>query len=111
MGNAAGAIKPQHDFKMQIERMCNMITAEETSVTEKAKVALMEEATAFVTEKFASSSDLKKAALDSAIAQIKGEGVAGGSDPVRDAFVQFFKDKAAAAAQSSDDGETKAQRE
>merc|ERR1712127_435691 len=35
--NAAGAVKPQHDFKAQVERMLNMIAAEEASVTEKIK--------------------------------------------------------------------------
>jgi len=108
--NAAGAIKPQHDFKVQVERMLNMIAQEEASVTEKTKVTLMKEATAAVTEKFTSSKELKKAALDSAIDVIKNGAAAGGSDPVKDAFVQFFKDKAAAAAKIKDDSEEKAQR-
>lgn len=107
--NAAGAVKPQHDFKAQVERMLTMIAAEEASVTEKTKMALMAEATASVTEKFASDKALKKAALDSAIAALKG-GKAG-ADPVQAAFVQFFKDKAAAAKASTDDSEEKAQRE
>jgi len=106
--NAAGAIKPQHDFKAQIERMLNMIAQEEASVTEKTKTALMNEATASVTERFTSDKVLKKAALDAAIAKIKG-GKAGG-DPVQAAFIQFFKDKAAAVAASKDDSEEKAQR-
>lgn len=108
--NAMGAIKPQHDFKIQVERMLHMIAQEEASVTEKKKTALMEEATANVTEKFASSKELKKAALSSAMAVLKG-GATGGSDPVKDAFVQFFKDKAAAEAKSKDDSEEKAQKE
>jgi len=107
--NAAGAVKPQHDFKAQVERMLNMIAQEEASITEKTKVSLMEEATANVTEKFANSKELKKAALNSAIEVIKG-GAGGGSDPVKDAFVQFFKDKAAAEAKSKDDSEEKVQR-
>jgi len=107
--NAAGAVKPKHDFKLQVERMLSMIAAEEASVTEKMKVALMAEATASVTEKFTSDKALKKAALDSAIAKIKG-GKGGKVDPVQAAFVQFFKDKAAAAKASKDDSEGKAQR-
>mmetsp|Transcript_19833 Transcript_19833/g.40968 ORF Transcript_19833/g.40968 Transcript_19833/m.40968 type:complete len:305 (+) Transcript_19833:71-985(+) len=107
--NAAGAIKPQHDFKAQVERMLNMIAHEEASVTEKTKVALMSEATASVTEKFSSDKALKKAALDAAIAKLKGGKT--GADPVQAAFVQFFKDKAAAAKASKDDSEEKAQRE
>lgn len=106
--NAAGAIKPKHDFKSQVERMLNMIAQEETNVTEKTKMALMSEATASVKASFSSDKALKKAALDSAIAQLKG-GKAG-ADPVQAAFVQFFKDKAAAAAASKDDSEEKAQR-
>jgi len=107
--NAAGAIKPKHDFKLQVERMLNMIAAEEASVTDKAKTSLMAEATASVTDKFTSDKALKKAALDSAISKLKG-GKAG-ADPIQAAFVQFFKDKAAAAAASKDDSEEKAQRE
>lgn len=107
--NAAGAVKPQHDFKAQVERMLNMIAAEEASVTEKTKMALMAEATSSVTGKFSSDKALKKAALDSAISVLKG-GKAG-ADPVQAAFVQFFKDKAAAAKASKDDSEEKAQRE
>jgi len=108
--NAAGAVKPQHDFKSQVERMLNMIAAEEASVTEKTKVGLMSEATSAVTAKFTSDKALKKAALDSAIATIKG-GKAGAVDPVQAAFVQFFKDKSAAAAKSKDDSEEVAQKE
>lgn len=107
--NAAGAVKPKHDFKSQVERMLNMIAAEEASVTEKTKMALMSEATASVTEKFTSDKALKKAALDSAISALKGGKSAG--DPVQAAFVQFFKDKAAAAKASKDDSEEKVQRE
>jgi len=108
--NAAGAIKPQHDLKAQVEKMITMSAAEEASVTEKTKVALMAEATAAVTAKFTSEKALKKAALDAAIATIKGGAVKGG-DPVRAAFVQFFKEKSAATAKSGDDGEEKANRD
>lgn len=104
--NAAGAVKPQHDFKVQVEKMLSMVAAEEASNTEKAKSALMEAATADVTSQFSSEKALKKAALDSAIASIKGG--AGGSDPVQGAFVNFFKAKAADAKKSPDDSEEKA---
>ncbi|KAL7533898.1 hypothetical protein ACHAXR_005513 [Thalassiosira sp. AJA248-18] len=107
--NAAGAIKPKHDFKSQVERMLNMIAAEEASYTEKTKMALMSEATASVTEKFSSDKALKKSALDASIAALKGG--SSGADPVQAAFVQFFKEKAAAAKASKDDSEEKAQRE
>ena len=59
--NAAGAVKPQHDFKVQVEKMLNMIAAEEASNTEKAKISLMEAATADVTSQFSSEKALKKA--------------------------------------------------
>jgi len=104
--NAAGAVKPQHDFKVQVEKMLSMVAAEEASNTEKAKMVLMEAATADVTSQFSSEKALKKAALDSAIASIKGG--AGGSDPVQGAFVNFFKAKAADAKKSPDDSEEKA---
>jgi len=107
--NAAGKVKPHHDFKAQIERMINMIAQEEQNVAEKAKSSLMEEATASVTTQFEKSKDLKKAALDAAIAKIKGTAKAGG-DPVQSAFIKFFQDKAAAAAKADDGTETAAQR-
>jgi len=107
--NAAGKVKPHHDFKMQIERMITMIAQEESNVAEKAKTALMEEATASVTAQFESSKDLKKAALDAAIAKIKGTAKAG-DDPVQATFIKFFQNKAAAAAKSDDGTEAAAQR-
>lgn len=107
--NQAGAIKPQHDFKVQVERVLGMIAQEETSITEKTKIALMEEATANVTEQFSSSKALKKSALDAAIAQIKGTEKAV-KDPVTETYVKFFQDKAAEAAKVTDDSEEKAQR-
>lgn len=106
--NAAGAIKPQHEFKSQVERMLDMIAVEEASVTEKTKGKLMAEATANVTEQFNSTKALKKAALDSAIATIKGG--AASDDPVQKAFVKFFKDKAVAAKKSDDGSEEAANR-
>lgn len=108
--NAAGAVKPHHDFKAQMERALIMIQQEESSVTEKTKVALMAEATAAVTEKFGTSKALKKAALMAAISQIKGEESAG-VDPVRNEFVEFFKAKGAAIAKTADGSEEKAQRD
>lgn len=108
--NAAGAIKPQHDLKVQMERILNMIAQEEATVTEKTKVAIMAEATAVVTEKFSTSKELKKAALDAAIAQIKGSAKEGTVDPVRAQFSMFLKQKAEAAAKITDDSEEKAQR-
>jgi hypothetical protein len=107
--NSAGAIKPQHDFKTQVERVLHLIAQEEASITDKTKAALMAEATASVTDQFTSSKALKKAALDSAIAQIKGtQGAA--KDPVQQAFIKFFQDKAAEAAKVTDDSEQMAQR-
>lgn len=105
--NAAGAVKPKHDFKAQVERILSMVAAEETSYTEKTKMAMMSEATASVTDKFTADKALKKAALDAAISKLKGGKV---EDPVQAAFVQFFKEKAAAAKASKDDSEEKAQR-
>ena len=106
--NAAGAIKPQHELKAQVEKMLDMIVAEETSVTEKTKLALMIEATETVTEKFTSTKALKKAALDSAIAAIKGSDKV--KDPVKDEFVNFFKTKAADAKKTDDGSEEAANR-
>eukprot|EP01083_Nonionella_stella_P000248 754_1 len=108
--NAAGAIKPQHDLKAQMERIINMVASEEATVTEKTKQAIMEEATAVVTEQFSTDKGLKKAALDNAIAQIKGSAEAGAADPVSAAFSKFLTAKAAAAAASSDDSEEVAQK-
>jgi len=107
--NAVGAVKPQHDFKAQVERMLHMIAAEEASVTDKTKMRLMAEATAAVTHKFATDKAVKKAALDSAIAKLKGGKT--GADPVGAAFMQFFKETAAKAKASKDDTEEKAQRQ
>mmetsp|Transcript_28856 Transcript_28856/g.42584 ORF Transcript_28856/g.42584 Transcript_28856/m.42584 type:complete len:300 (+) Transcript_28856:70-969(+) len=107
--NKAGKVKPQHDFKAQMEKAIAIIVQEEQNVAEKAKTALMEEATAAVTAEFGSSKELQKAALDSAIAKIKGTAKAG-EDPVQATFIQFFKNKAADAAKSDDGSEAAAQR-
>jgi hypothetical protein len=103
--NAAGAIKPKHDFKAQVERMLNMIAQEEATVTEKTKSAIMAEATASVTEKFSSSKELKKAALDAAIAHLKGSAKEGTVDPVRAEFSNFLLAKAEAASKISGEEE------
>jgi len=58
--NAAGTVKPLHDFKTQMERVLNMIVQEEASSKEKTKTALMEEATTAVRTQFTSSKALKK---------------------------------------------------
>jgi len=108
--NAAGAIKPQHDFKLQVEKVLNMIAAEETSITEKSKIALMTEATESVTERFTSEKALKKAAMDSAVAAIKGASKGKGADPVQAAFIKFFKEKGAAAAKGDSTEEEAAAR-
>ena len=81
-------------------------SSEESSVAEKKKIALMEEATAAVTAEFASS----KAALESAIASIKGGDSKTGADPVQAAYVKFFKAKAVEA-KKTDAAESKAERD
>ena len=106
--NAAGAIKPQHDFKAQVEKVLHLIQQEETNVKEKAKSALMEEATASVSAEFLSSKEMKKAAMDLALAKLSGTKAT--TDPVKDAFVKFFKEKAAAS-KGDDKAELVAQRE
>ena len=105
--NKAGAIQPSYIFKSQMERVLGMIIQEEASVADKAKHALMEEATATVTKQFADSTELRKAALDSAIAKLKGDKAA---DPVLKSFQQFFKDKAANAKKKDDGSEERAQK-
>jgi len=107
--NAAGAVQPQHDYRAQVQRMLGLIAAEEARVAEKGKADLMREATAAVTAQFAADKTAKKAALDAAIARLKGGKT--GADPVRAAFVKFFQDKGATAKASKDDSEEKAQRE
>lgn len=88
--NEAGKVKPLYEFKSQVEKLLNMIEQEEASVGEKTKIALLKEATESVYGQFASNKQLKKAALDSAIASIKGDKA---TDPVQSAFINFFKAK------------------
>lgn len=108
--SAAGAIKPKHDLKAQVERMLSMIAVEEASNTEKLKVSLMQEATAAVSEQFRTSKQQKKAALDAAIATIKGGPKGPNGDPVKAAFLSFLKEKGVSAAKSKDTSLEDAQR-
>lgn len=101
--NAAGKIKPQHDFKAQIEKLLSMIKFEEANVVEKQKAALMEEATAAVTNKLLTTKTLQKACLDNAIAKLKGG--AAGDDPVKQTFINFFKYKQEEAAKVDEKAE------
>jgi hypothetical protein len=107
--NAAGKIKPQHDLKAQMEKMLTMVANEEKNVYEKAKMTLMTDATASVTAEFATNEPLKKAALDAALAKLTGKSKPG-SDPVQQAYVKYFKTKAAEAKKADDGSEEKAQR-
>ena len=106
--NAAGAIKPQHDLKAQVEKVLHLIQQEEINVKEKAKNDLMAEAAVSVADGFLTSKEMKKAAMDLALAKLSG--TAPKTDPVKDAYVKFFKDKAAAS-QGDDSAEMAAQRE
>jgi len=106
--NDSGKIKPNHLLKQQMEKCISIMVHEERNNYEKAKVALMEEATAAVNENFATSKELKKSALTAAIGQLKASGSGGaaaasGGDPVQAEFLQFFADKKKAAA-ATDDG-------
>mmetsp|Transcript_14321 Transcript_14321/g.18715 ORF Transcript_14321/g.18715 Transcript_14321/m.18715 type:complete len:300 (-) Transcript_14321:101-1000(-) len=94
--NETGKIKPLHDFKAQFEKLLTVIAAEETIAQEKGKQTLMKEATASVTAEFASSKDLQKKSLASAISMLKGTKT--GVDPVKDTYLKFFADKKKASA-------------
>jgi NAD-dependent DNA ligase len=91
--DAVGKIRPQHEFKSQVERALSIIQTEETSMLERSKIALMEEATIAVTKKLLTDKKLQKASLDTAIAQLTGK--KGGPDVVKDSFIEFFKAKQA----------------
>jgi hypothetical protein len=90
--NEVGKIKPQYEFKSQIEKLLSLMATEEANMTEKAKAALMLEATDAVKADFATSKELKKSSLQGAIATLKG--AADKSDPVKDAYLKFFRAKA-----------------
>lgn len=107
--NAAGKIKPHHDLKAQVEKILSIMANEEQSSYDKAKTAMMTEATKVVTTQFAEDKKMKKAALDSALAKLTGT-AKGGADPVQDAFVKFFQTKNAAAKKADDGSEEKAAR-
>lgn len=107
--NAAGKIKPQHEFKVQMERILSMMHSEEASVTEKSKIALMEEATAAVTQELLTNKALQKASLDNAIAKLKGD--ASSKDPVKEAYLKFFKWKGEQAKKVDAKAESAAARE
>jgi len=96
--NAAGKNKPLYDFKAQMERLLSLIAQEEAAIRERAKHSLMVEATASVTKEFATSAELKKQSLTNAIAVLQGSGA--GVDPVKAAYVKFFKAKQAEAAKA-----------
>jgi hypothetical protein len=108
--NEVGKVKPLYDFKAQVEKLLSMISHEEAVMQEKAKIALMEEATAAVKASFATNDNLKKAALASAIASLKG-GQSGGKDPVQEAYLAFFADKKKAAEKIDAKAEAAAARE
>merc|ERR1712238_400698 len=109
--NASGKIKPQYLLKAQMEKMLAMVQTEEHNLYDKAKIAMMEEATHAVNAKFASSKQLKKDALKSAIAKLTGAAATGGADPVQAQFVQFFAEKKKQAKASDDGSEEKAARQ
>lgn len=102
--NAAGKIKPLHEFKAQMERVLNMIAVEEAAVVEKKKIALMEEATIAVTTELKTNKDLQKICLENAIAQLKGEKPK--EDPVKQTYLQFFQWKSAEAKKMDPSAET-----
>lgn len=107
--NAAGAIKPQHDLKAQMEKCLTMIAHEEKNAYDKAKTALMTEATDAVTAKFRADKALQKAALESSFAKLTGK-AGKGADPVTAEFVKFFQEKSVAAKKADDGSEEKAAR-
>jgi Mitochondrial ATP synthase B chain precursor (ATP-synt_B) len=106
--NAAGKIKPLYDFKHQMEKLLNIIAAEEANMQEAGKSKMMVEATAAVQAQFATDKKLQKAALTNAIAMLKSGGGGGGAktagaaavgpDPVKASYLQFFAAKKLAAA-------------
>jgi Mitochondrial ATP synthase B chain precursor (ATP-synt_B) len=107
--NAAGKIKPQHEFKSQMERILTMMVAEEAAVTEKSKVVMMEEATKAVTQELLTNKALQKASLENAIARLKG--AKPGKDPVKEAYLKFFQWKAGEAKKVDEAAEMVAARE
>lgn len=107
--NAVGKVKPSYNFKAQVEKLLTVIESEEASSQEKGKMALMEEATAAVTEAFATNKELKKQTLANAVAMLKGTKT--GADPVKEAYLKFFADKKKAAESLNEADEAKESRE
>lgn len=102
--NAAGKVKPLHDFKQQMEKILSVLSHEEANMLEKAKHELMDEATKSVTDSFLTKKDLQKKSLDIAISQLEGK-ASKKEDPVQAAYMQFFKDKAKEASQVDEKAE------
>ena len=93
--NETGKVKPLYGFKAQVEKLLAVIAAEEAASQEKAKMTMMDEATAAVKVSFASNQDLKKKSLANAVAILKGSKPE--SSPVKEAYLDFFAQKKAAA--------------
>uniref|UniRef100_A0A7S3LAT6 ATP synthase subunit b n=1 Tax=Amphora coffeiformis TaxID=265554 RepID=A0A7S3LAT6_9STRA len=108
--NKVGEVKPLYDFKAQVEKLLSMISHEEAVMQEKGKTTLMAEATEAVKKSFAENADLKKAALTSAIAALKGT-KSGTKDPVQSAYLAFFANKKKATAKVDAAAEAAAARE
>lgn len=108
--NEVGKVKPLYEFKAQVEKLLSMISHEEAVMQDKAKISLMAEATEAVKASFSDNSELKKAALSSAIATLKG-GQGGAKDPVQEAYLAYFADKKKAAASIDAKAESAAARE
>jgi len=106
--NAAGKIKPQHEFKAQMERMLTMIATEEANVKEKQKISMMQEATVAVTEELLNNKELQLQSLNNAIAKLKGQKA--GEDPVKASYLKYFKWKASEAAKVDEKTEIKESR-
>jgi Mitochondrial ATP synthase B chain precursor (ATP-synt_B) len=98
--SVVGAMKPLHDYKSQMERVLTMIEVEELASKEKMKQELMAEATSAVQSQFLSVKTLQQTALTNAIATLKG-GASPATDPVQQAYQQFFQQKAKALAATS----------
>lgn len=101
--NESGVIKPKHLLKSQMEKCMSIMVQEERNNYEKAKIAMMEEATVAVNDKFATAKELKKSALSAAIERLKSGKASAGGDPVQAEFMKFFANKKEAAG-SADDG-------
>ena len=109
--NAAGKVKPLYDFKHQMEKLLNIIAAEEANMQEAGKSKMMVEATAAVLAQFGTDKKLQKAALTNAIALLKGGKGDGATDPVKAAYLQFFANKKVQAAKVDAKAEALAARE